>query len=60
MDNDNNENELSLNDNKKSSIENIMFKELFKTIKTKDETINLLKESVKKMKYDTKDREKKL
>ena len=48
VDNDNNDNELSLNDNKKSSIENKMFKDLFREQqKQMNETINLLKESVK-------------
>ena len=42
------DNELSLNDNKKSSIENKMFKDLFREQqKQMNETINLLKESVK-------------
>ena len=48
VDDDNNDNELSLNDNKKSSIENKMFKDLFREQqKQMNETINLLKESVK-------------
>ena len=48
VDYDNNDNNLSLNDNKKSLIENEMFKDLFQEQqKQMNETINLLKESVK-------------